>query len=288
MFSETFTYSNSSLPVGCMKLYPYGFNGQEKDDEISGSGNHYTAEFWEYDPRTGRRWNIDPIRVAWESPYAAFRNNPIVLNDPNGDCLDCDEEDGGGTETESVGPVKPKSVPMEGVAIPKPPAPERKDVKDLSASNDVVDFIKSKEGLRLEMYDDDAGYATIGYGHLIHYGKVGTDTKAEKPFKNGITDTEAVDLLKTDIENKAEKFVRSNVKVKLSQNEYDALVSFTFNVGGGALKRSTLLKKVNAGETNAATIKSAFVVWNKAGGKELKGLTKRRQAEAEIFINNKY
>jgi hypothetical protein len=72
--------------------YRFGFNGQERTDEISGSGNHYTATFWEYDPRLGRRWNLDPVVVAWESGYAAFRNNPIWLNDPNGDCPDCPEE----------------------------------------------------------------------------------------------------------------------------------------------------------------------------------------------------
>ena len=65
--------------------YRYGFNGQEKVDEISGSGNHNTAEYWEYDTRLGRRWNLDPIPVADESGYAANRNNPIWYNDPEGD-----------------------------------------------------------------------------------------------------------------------------------------------------------------------------------------------------------
>lgn len=69
--------------------YRYGFNGMESDDEISGIKSSYTANFWQYDPRLGRRWNRDPVVVARESPYAAFRNNPIVLNDPNGDCPDC-------------------------------------------------------------------------------------------------------------------------------------------------------------------------------------------------------
>ena len=73
--------------------YKYGFNGMEKDDEIYGYGNLYTAEFWTYDPRIGRRWNIDPVTVPSESPYAAFRNNPIFLNDPNGDCSDCPKPD---------------------------------------------------------------------------------------------------------------------------------------------------------------------------------------------------
>ncbi|MBC7413037.1 MAG: hypothetical protein H7331_11370 [Bacteroidia bacterium] len=63
----------------------YGFNGQEKDDEIVGSGNIYTAEFWEYDSRLGRRWNIDPVVKPWESSYATFADNPIYYDDPDGD-----------------------------------------------------------------------------------------------------------------------------------------------------------------------------------------------------------
>ena len=65
--------------------YRYGSaSGQEKVDEISGSGNHYTAEFWEYDPRLGRRWNIDPVVKPWESGYATFKNNPIYYTDRKG------------------------------------------------------------------------------------------------------------------------------------------------------------------------------------------------------------
>lgn len=63
--------------------YRYGFNGQEKVDEIA--SGHYTAEFWEYDSRTGRRWNLDPKPVAWESGYAVNRNNPLYNSDPKGD-----------------------------------------------------------------------------------------------------------------------------------------------------------------------------------------------------------
>jgi hypothetical protein len=64
--------------------YRYGFNGQEKSDEISGAGNHYTAEFWEMDPRLCRRWNIDPVVKPFESGYACFGNNPIWFIDHNG------------------------------------------------------------------------------------------------------------------------------------------------------------------------------------------------------------
>ncbi|RFM32346.1 hypothetical protein [Chitinophaga silvisoli] len=65
--------------------YRYGFNGQEKSHEIKGAGNSYTAAFWEYDPRIGRRWNIDPVKKEWESSYACFSNNPIDRTDVNGD-----------------------------------------------------------------------------------------------------------------------------------------------------------------------------------------------------------
>jgi RHS repeat-associated protein len=62
----------------------FGFNGQEKDNEVYGEGNSYTAAFWEYDPRIGRRWNIDPIMKEYESPYATYSNNPIYFVDPSG------------------------------------------------------------------------------------------------------------------------------------------------------------------------------------------------------------
>lgn len=64
--------------------YLFGYNTQEKTDEIKGSGNHYTAKFWEYDPRVVTRWNRDPITYPWQSPYAINNNNPIVFTDPLG------------------------------------------------------------------------------------------------------------------------------------------------------------------------------------------------------------
>jgi hypothetical protein len=80
---------NDFLPFGSTMIgrtfssekYRYSFNTQEKTDEISGSGNHTTADFWEYDPRLGRRWNLDPIPYPWLSSYSAFDNNPIYFTD---------------------------------------------------------------------------------------------------------------------------------------------------------------------------------------------------------------
>ncbi len=73
--------------------YRYGFGGQEADNEVYGQGNAYTAKFWEYDPRLGRRWNIDPVPDPSQSSYACFNNNPIAFNDVNGDCPDCPDEE---------------------------------------------------------------------------------------------------------------------------------------------------------------------------------------------------
>jgi RHS repeat-associated protein len=81
MQSASYTYSK-----GRIRSYMFGFNGQEKDNEVYGEGNSYTAEFWQYDPRLGRRWNVDPYsgKYSWQSPYAAFNNNPIFYKDPSG------------------------------------------------------------------------------------------------------------------------------------------------------------------------------------------------------------
>jgi|GEM_PF-2006760 len=72
--------------------YRFGFNGMEKDNEISGQGNSMTAEFWQYDSRLGRRWNIDPVVKPWESSYATFLGSPIRVLDPNGDDGYVDED----------------------------------------------------------------------------------------------------------------------------------------------------------------------------------------------------
>ena len=64
--------------------YRFGFDGMENSQEIKGSGNSYTAEYWEYDPRFGRRWNVDPVDFGSSSPYATFANNPIWYRDPLG------------------------------------------------------------------------------------------------------------------------------------------------------------------------------------------------------------
>lgn len=139
-------------------------------------------------------------------------------------------------------------------------------------------FIASHEGMVLEPYNDPAGYATIGIGHLIAKRRV---NDADKNQWGRLTEAQAFDLFRSD----ARRFidaVAAAVAVPLTQNQFDALVSFAFNVGEGAFRGSTLLKKLNAGDYSGAA--AEFAKWNKARGRVLKGLVRRRKEEAELFM----
>lgn len=132
-----------------------------------------------------------------------------------------------------------------------------------------IDLIKKFEGCRLEAYKCPAGIWTIGYGHT-------------KGVKDGmiITQEQAEEFLREDLRI-FEQTVESCVKVPLSQNQFDALVSFCYNCGSGALRTSTLLRLLNEGNYSSAA--DQFLRWNKAGGKVLVGLTRRREEEREMF-----
>lgn len=143
----------------------------------------------------------------------------------------------------------------------------------MKTSQKGIDLIKHFEGLRNSMYADAIGIPTIGYGHIIKKGEEYLMTKV-------LTDDEADQLLKSDL-IQFENGVSSAVTAPLNQNQFDALVAFSFNVGIGNLRASTLLKKLNAGDYSGA--QTEFVRWNKAKGQVLSGLTRRRQAEANLF-----
>ena len=133
-----------------------------------------------------------------------------------------------------------------------------------------VSLIKEFEDLYLEAYLCPAGKWTIGYGH----------TKTAKPGMK-ITERGAEELLQHDLAW-CEDAVRKNVKVPLTQNQFDALVSFVFNVGEGAFRKSTLLKKLNAGDYEGAA--NEMPRWKRGGGKVLRGLVRRREAEKKLFL----
>lgn len=133
-----------------------------------------------------------------------------------------------------------------------------------------LQLTKQFEGCRLTAYQDQVGVWTIGYGHTgsdVHEGLT-------------IAEDQATTLLAADVAW-AVTCVNKSVKSSINQNQFDALVDFVFNLGCASFGQSTLLRDLNAGKIAAAA--QQFLRWNKAGGKVVAGLTRRRQAEADLF-----
>lgn len=141
----------------------------------------------------------------------------------------------------------------------------------MKTSTNGVNLIQQFEGLRLQAYQDSVGIWTIGYGHT------GADVKPGLK----ISQDQATSLLEKDLA-RFEAGVNKLVSVPLTQNQFDALVSFSYNLGIGSLQSSTLLKLLNAKNYQGAA--EQFPRWNKAGGDVLAGLTKRRLAEQGLFL----
>ncbi|EFE7260132.1 TPA: lysozyme [Enterobacter roggenkampii] len=146
----------------------------------------------------------------------------------------------------------------------------------MQISDKGIALIKQFEGCKLTAYQDSVGVWTIGYGWTqpvdgkpIHAGMVIKQETAERLLKTGLVSYESD--------------VSRLVKVGLTQGQFDALVSFTYNLGARSLSTSTLLRKLNAGDYAGAA--DEFLRWNKAGGKVLNGLTRRREAERALFLS---
>lgn len=137
-------------------------------------------------------------------------------------------------------------------------------------TDSTLQLIKKFEGFSEFPYRDARGYS-IGYGHYM--GPVVTISQ--------ISDSDAYDLLRSDVQT-ASDAVKATIKSALSQNQFDALTSFTYNVGVNAFRNSTLTKKVNAGDMEGAA--SEFLRWNKSNGEVLAALTNRRQSESQLFL----
>lgn len=146
----------------------------------------------------------------------------------------------------------------------------------MQTSDKGIALIKQFEGCKLTAYQDSVGVWTIGYGW--------TQPVDGKPIRAGMTIKQetAERLLKTGLIS-YESDVSRLVKVGLTQGQFDALVSFTYNLGARSLSTSTLLRKLNAGDYTGAA--NEFLRWNKAGGKVLNGLTRRREAERALFLS---
>ena len=146
----------------------------------------------------------------------------------------------------------------------------------MQTSEKGIALIKEFEGCKLTAYQDSIGVWTIGYGW--------TQPVDGKQIRAGMTMKQetAERLLKTGLVS-YESDVSRLVKVGLTQEQFDALVAFTYNLGARSLSTSTLLRKLNAGDYAGAA--EEFLRWNKAGGKVLNGLTRRREAERALFLS---
>jgi len=151
----------------------------------------------------------------------------------------------------------------------RPDNPENPEVAMKTGING-LNIIKEFEGLRLQAYKCPADRWTIGYGHTA--GVSANDV---------ITEAQATSLLCQDVAE-SERAVNHYVHGPLTQNQFDALVSFVFNLGVGNFRTSTLLKKLNAGDNDGAA--QEFGRWIHAGGKALPGLVRRRAAERALFL----
>ena len=144
----------------------------------------------------------------------------------------------------------------------------------MRCSQEGLELIKKFEGCKLKSYKCSAGVWTIGYGHTedVKEGDIVSSQEADK-------------LLRADV-FKFERYVEDEVKVELEQNQFDALVAWTFNLGVGNLRNSTMLKKLN--NADYTSVPFEMKRWNKAGGKTLDGLVRRRQAESLLFESKEW
>ncbi|MBJ9702953.1 lysozyme [Acinetobacter calcoaceticus] len=151
-------------------------------------------------------------------------------------------------------------------------------VDEMSLSVEGINQICNFEGLKLSAYDDGTGVWTIGYGTMRYPNG--------KRVSEG--DRCSLEQAKTYMQHDLkifERAVSSSVTVPLQQHQFDALVSLTYNIGVGAFKHSTLLKKLNSGDYKEAA--NQFDVWVNAGGKRLQGLVNRRAMEKKLFLSSK-
>ena len=252
------------------------FTGQYRDTETQSSAmtsglDYFGARY--FSAAQGRfttpDWSEKPQPVPYAelsdpqslNLYAYVRNNPLKNRDIDGHvCIF-----GFGNTCSTVSPPQPSKATTIGtdqlLQLSRQP-------RTLSPSG--VAFVAKHEGYSSSVYNDQAGNPTVGYGHLIRKGE---------DFNKGVTKDQAEGLLHADAQS-AEKSVNSNVKLWTSQNQFDALTSFTYNVGGGALAGSTLLRNVNG---NSGVTEDNFTMFNKAGGQVSQGLTTRRKDEYALF-----
>jgi lysozyme len=172
---------------------------------------------------------------------------------------------------------------LTSTSAPSPPESTKTGTNALSVAG--LRFIAQHEGFRPTLYDDPAEHCTIGYGHLVHRGMCDSSEPEEFRRSGGISEQRASELLKADAEV-AQRAVNTSVTVPMNQAQFDALVSFVYNLGEGNLRESDLLKKLNAGDYDA--VPEELNRWVFAGEQKLAGLVERRRDEGVLFKEGRY
>ena len=180
------------------------------------------------------------------------------------------------TKTEESNEEAESNEESDPIEDPQHAAVPHFPVSSMTISPAGVNFIKLKEGFESHAYQDSVGVWTIGYGTTAAaLGRAIGHTET-------ITEAKATQYLLEHLEKSYSKSVKKYVKSTVTQGEFDAMVSFVYNLGAGSFKSTTLLSKFNAGDHFGASME--FLKWDKAGGKKLAGLTIRRQQEQDMFL----
>ena len=157
------------------------------------------------------------------------------------------------------------------------------DTSGMTLSKKGLDIIKQFEGFRSAPYRDSVGVWTIGYGNTYY-----PNGKKVSASDKHLTENEAsklkLDIINKDFSPSVNLLLKKEIEQgKITQNMFDALISLAYNIGTGALARSSVIRHLKAGDNKSAA--KAFLMWNKAKGKTLKGLTIRRQKESDLFLS---
>src|SRR4030095_16174549 len=261
------------------------------DNEISGEGNKLDFGERIYDSRLGFFLSTDPLEsdFPWQSTYIFASDNPIAYIDFNG--MSAEDPKAGDTRTVDGKTEKYTAlgtwVEVFDVSAMSGSAQIKNRIKKAEKLGSNVEFDKDGKITKISAYNDDSGFGTIGWGHLID-GKKPFDAKSKKGkvFADGLTLDEAEALFNKDVKERGEDIVQKNVKagVMLTQNEFDALVYAAYNGASGA----SLWKMVNTQDYNTETVFYTFLLYRKSGGVTMNGLIKRRAEEAWIYLYADY